>query len=101
MERFIDDKTCRANSEKVQKSRKGDMRRYKLHISNLDQANLQSYKKAEYERVKRYYEKGDKIAAQVAQKHPSQKKGILLFKEIAHSWLKQAYEVYIIQKPRK
>ncbi|MFA4852095.1 MAG: hypothetical protein WC924_03175 [Candidatus Gracilibacteria bacterium] len=66
-----------------------NIEKYHLNISDLNEGNLKSYRKTEFGRIKQYYEEGDKIVDEISERYPSQKKGILIFKDIAHSWLKQ------------
>ena len=66
-----------------------NIEQYHLNISALNEGDLHSYKRIEFSRIKQYYEEGDKIVDEISKRYPSQKKGILFFKDIAHSWLKQ------------
>lgn len=66
-----------------------NIEKYQLNISSINDANLQSYKETEFRRIKQYYEEGDKIVDEILENDPSQEKGLITFKEIAHSWLKQ------------
>ena len=80
---------------------KEKIKKYGINLTNLSEKNLQSYIKEEFKRVKLYYKKGDKVVEEILKKYPSSHKGILIFKEIAHSWLKQVSEIAFIQELRQ
>src|SRR3989338_4358559 len=67
-----------------------NIEKYHLNITDINAGDLHEYKKAEVGRIKKSYEECDKIVDEILERHPSQKEGAILFKDIAHSWLKQA-----------
>ena len=80
---------------------KENIKNYKIQISNLSEKALQLYIKKEYNRVRQFYKKSDLVTEKILRQCPSQKKGILLFQKIAHSWFKQVSEVAFIQELRR
>ncbi|MHB8831142.1 MAG: squalene/phytoene synthase family protein [Patescibacteria group bacterium] len=68
---------------------KEGIEKYGLDVSDLNQGDLLSYKKTELERIKQYYEEADRIVEDAIKQNTSQQKGLSIFKDIAHSWLKQ------------
>lgn len=72
---------------------KENIKKYNLQLKSLSKKNLQDYMEMEYKRVKEYYKKGDVVVERILKQYPSQKEGILLFKDIAYSWFKQVSEV--------
>ncbi|MEK7652950.1 MAG: hypothetical protein AAB358_00480 [Patescibacteria group bacterium] len=63
--------------------------KHHLNIAQKYEGDLQSYKAEEFVRIKQYYDEEDRIVDEIIKKYPSQEKGILFFKNIAHSWLQQ------------
>ena len=80
---------------------KENIKKYNIKLINLSEKELQPYIKNEFNRVRRYYKKSDTVAEKILKQYPSQKKGILLFQNIANSWFKQASEVVFIQELRR
>ena len=80
---------------------KENIRKYKIKLTNLSAKELQLYIKNEFDRVRRYYKKSDTTVEKSLRQYPSQKKGILLFQNIASSWFKLASEVAFIQELRR
>ncbi|MDD5726084.1 MAG: hypothetical protein PHC53_01580 [Patescibacteria group bacterium] len=80
---------------------KEGIEKYGLDVSDLNQGDLLSYKKTELERIKQYYEEADKLVKVAIEHHPQQEKGLSIFRDIAHSWLKQAEEVCFVEDLRQ
>jgi hypothetical protein len=77
---------------------KENIKKYKIKLTNLSEKELQPYAKKEFNRVREYYKKSDIIVEKILKQYPFQKKGILLFQNIAYSWFKQVSEVAFIQE---
>ena len=71
-----------------------NIRKYKIKLNNLLEKDLRLYITKEFERIKKYYQKGDEKIEEILKQSSSSKKGLLIFKDIAHSWLNQVSEVY-------
>ncbi|MFA6099836.1 MAG: squalene/phytoene synthase family protein [Patescibacteria group bacterium] len=80
---------------------KKGIEKYGLDVSDLNHGDLLSYKKTELERIKQYYEEADRIVEGAVKQNPSQQKGLSIFKDIAHSWLKQAEETCFVEDLRQ
>lgn len=80
---------------------KEGIEKYHLNVSDLNQGDLPSYKKTELGRIKQSYEEADRIVDEVIKQNPSQQKGLSIFKDIAHSWLKQAEETCFVEDLRR
>ena len=80
---------------------KENIEKYKIKLTNLSEKELQPYVKKEFNRAREYYKKSDITVEKILKRYPSQKKGILLFQNIAHSWFKQVSEVAFIQELRQ
>lgn len=74
-----------------------NIKKYNIKLENVLEENLQHYIAEEFKRIKQGYKKGDKKVEEILKQYPSSKKGLLIFKEIAHSWLKQTSEIYTIK----
>ncbi|VVB79203.1 Acetyltransferase (GNAT) domain protein [uncultured archaeon] len=73
---------------------KEDIKKYNLNLSRIKEGNFKLYQKLELERIKEYYKKADAVVESLLSEDSSQKRGLLLFKEISHSWLKQITDLY-------
>jgi len=80
---------------------KENIRKYRIKLTNSSEKELRPYIKKEFNRITQYYKKGDVAVEKTLKQCPSQKEGILIFQNIAHSWFKQASEVAFIQKLRQ
>ena len=72
---------------------KESIKKYSIKLKNLSEGDLLDYIAEEFERVKRYYKKADEVLEKVLKKSPASTKGLLIFKNIAHSWFNQASEI--------
>jgi len=73
---------------------KENIKKYKIKLTNSHKRNLFPYIEGESKRVKEYYKKGDEISESILKHSPSSREGLLFFKEIVYSWLKQLTEIY-------
>ena len=73
---------------------KEKIKEYKISLMNLSKESLLPYIKEELQRAKKYYKKGDDIIEEILEQHHLYSKGILMFKDIVHSWLRQVHDVY-------
>ncbi len=71
-----------------------DMKSFDIDVKDWDQSNEQSYINAMLERVKQRYAISDVILDQAIETNPNATRGLKLFQEVAHSWLKQVVEKY-------
>jgi len=78
-----------------------DIKKYDLKIKNLEEKNLNEYVQNEFKRVKEKFLESDNLAKKISDKNPLEKRGISLFKEISHSWLKQVEEMCFVNELRK
>lgn len=80
---------------------KEGVEKYQLDVSNLEKGDAQAYRKMEFGRIQQCYGKADEIIEDAAKKHPSQEKGLALFRDISHSWLRQVEEVCFVEDLRQ
>jgi len=73
-----------------------NIKKHKIKLTILSEKDLRPYITKEFERVKKYYKKGDEKVEKIINQSPSFKKGLLIFKDIAHSWFKQVSEYSFI-----
>jgi hypothetical protein len=73
-----------------------DIERYNLNISDLSAGDSQLYRRAAFDRARQYYAQSDELLEDVISRCPSCREALLMFKEIAHSWLRQAGEICMI-----
>ncbi len=71
-----------------------NIKKYHIKITKLSQKDLNGYIKEELSRIKRAYQKGDRVLGKCLQQFPSSREGLLIFQKIAHTWLKQVSEIY-------
>lgn len=67
--------------------------KYKLKL-NSSRKELLPYIQEEFKRVEKYYLKSDEKLKEILEKYPNSEKGLLIFKDIAHSWFNQVSEIY-------
>lgn len=72
---------------------KENIRKYNLKLDSSEKEML-PYILIEFKRVKDYYERADEEVEEILKQNNSSKNGLLIFKEIAHSWLNQVSEIY-------
>ena len=70
-----------------------DADRYNLDPSALGGEGVRAYMKSEWARVKQCYQASDEILKNALGQNPACREGLILFKDVAHSWLKQASEI--------
>ncbi|MFH0905309.1 MAG: methyltransferase domain-containing protein [bacterium] len=70
-----------------------DIEKYNLDASDLNEKGLRCYVQAELERTKHHYEMSDVYLEEAIEKYPECREALIMFKKIAHSWLKQASEI--------
>ncbi|MFH1585727.1 MAG: hypothetical protein ABIB79_03095 [archaeon] len=73
---------------------KENISKNRINLTNLHETDLSPYIEGEFRRVKEYYKKGDEILDNILKQSPSSREGLLFFKEIVCSWLKQLTEIY-------
>lgn len=72
---------------------KEDIEEFKIDLSKFSDKVLKMYVKKEIKRVREYYRKSDKLIEEIIKTSPKSKEGLLIFKEIANSWFKQALDI--------
>ena len=78
-----------------------NIKKHKIKLTSLSGKDLRIYRTEEFKRIKKYYKKGDEKVEEILKQSPSFKKGVLIFKDIAHSWLNQVSEYSFIQELRQ
>lgn len=70
-----------------------DIDKHKVNIWSISWLDKQPYIEAELQKIKDAYALSDRILERIIQNNPDTKQALMLFKEVADSWLVQALEL--------
>ncbi|MBN2585216.1 methyltransferase domain-containing protein [Patescibacteria group bacterium] len=71
-----------------------DLEKYNLDATELSEQNLRPYLKTELEKINKHYDASDECLDKTIKQCPDATQALMLFKQIAHSWLTQVREKY-------
>jgi hypothetical protein len=73
------------------------IKKHKIKLASLLEKDLRPYIIEEFEKIKKYYKKGDEKVEKILKQSPPSERGLIMFKDIAHSWFKQVSEIYALK----